>query len=735
MHDPSYKDAGNKKPMISPNAMCRWLVLLVWAACTAASAQTFVLPARNAESPTRVASQFDVLEDPTRELTLNDVRSAAHTDRFTSREDIKGSVNFGLTASAYWLRLSIRNGKDLPVDQLMEIAYPRLLTVDFYQLVNDAVVQTVHTGYARPFANRPYPNRQFVFALVAPPGETVVYLRVESKTSLEVPVSLWSTSAFKHHERIDYMVQAAYYGLAIGMILFNGLLYFSLRDKGYLFYLLFVLGSVGTNVCTSGLGTEYFWSAYPDWTTISFAAFAHVTLIGLVLFMRHMLATPTTLRPWVEKLVWTTISVNAVLFAMVFINYQIRITLLVGMLTAVVTLLIAILCALKGQRSAKIFLSAFTVLCISIIAVVLRIANLVPSNFFTVNGLTIGPAIEMVLLAFALADRFHELRQEKENAQALALASERRVVETLRASERVLEGRVAERTSELSATISRLQQSQKDLVEAEKLSSLGSLVAGVSHELNTPLGNAMITASSIDAESQELVRRVESGDIKRSTLVEGLNRLTALSDVLVRSCERAANLIRSFKKVAVDQTSEQQRSFDLLEMVNDNLATIAPSFNRHQLQLESQVPPKIMCDSYPGPLGQVLTNLLQNAAIHAFEPDTPGHLRIEGSANATHAKLVVSDNGKGMSADILKHVFDPFFTTKLGQGGSGLGLAICRNIVSGVLGGTIHAQSTEGRGSTFTIEFPLHAPHAAAAQPVSAYHALQMPVPGTDNPA
>ena len=721
--------------MMSPTALCRWLLLVVWAACTAAAAQTFVLPARNAERPNIVASQFDVLEDPTHKLTLDDVRSAAYAEQFTSRQDIKGSVNFGLTASAYWLRLSIRNGKDLPVDQLMEIAYPRLLTVDFYQLVNGAVVQTVHTGYARPFANRPYPNRQFVFPLVAPPGETVVYLRVESKTSLEVPVSLWSTTAFKNHERIDYMVQAAYYGLAIGMILFNCLLYFSLRDKGYLFYLLFVLGSVATNVCTSGLGTEYFWSEYPHWTTISFGACAHVTLIGLVLFMRHMLATPTTLRPWVEKLLWTTIAANVVLLALAFINYQIRLTLVVGLLTAVVTLLIAILCALKGQRSAKIFLSAFTVLCISIIAVVLRIANLVPSNVFTVNGLTIGPAIEMVLLAFALADRFHELRQEKENAQALALASERRVVETLRASERVLEGSVAERTSELSATISRLQQSQKDLVEAEKLSSLGSLVAGVSHELNTPLGNAMITASSIDAEAQDLVRRVESGDIKRSTLVDGLNRLTTLSNVLVRSCERAANLIRSFKKVAVDQTSEQQRHFDLLEMVNDNLATIAPSFGRRKLQFQSQIPPQILCDSYPGPLGQVLTNLLQNAALHAFEPDAPGNLLIEGSANATHAKLVVSDNGKGMSPEVLKHVFDPFFTTKLGQGGSGLGLAICRNIVSGVLGGTIHAQSTLGQGSTFTIEFPLQAPHAASSKPVSAYHALHVPASDNESPA
>ncbi len=716
--------------MTTPNAMCRWLLLVVWAVCSAASAQTFVLPARDAQRPHMVASQFDALEDPTRALTLDDVRSARYADKFTSREDIKGSVNYGLTNSAYWLRLSIRNGKDQSVNQFMEIAYPRLFTVDFYQLVNDAVVQTVHTGYARPFANRPYPNRQFVIPLVAPPGETVVYLRVESKTSLEVPVSLWSTTAFKHHERIDYMVQAAYYGLAIGMILFNCLLYFSLRDKGYLFYLLFVLGSVATNVCTSGLGTEYFWSNDPDWTTISFASCAHVTLIGLVLFMRHMLATPTTLRPWVEKLIWTTIALNTVLLAMTFIHYEIRLTLLIGLLTAVVTLVIAVLCALKGQRSAKIFLSAFTVLCISIIAVVLRIADLAPTNVFTVNGLTIGPAIEMVLLAFALADRFHELRQEKENAQALALASERRVVETLRASERVLEGSVAERTSELSATISRLQQSQKDLVEAEKLSSLGSLVAGVSHELNTPIGNAMITASSVEAESQSLVRQVENGDIKRSTLVEGLNRLTALSDVLVRSCERAASLIRSFKMVAVDQTSEQQRNFDLLEMVSDNLATIAPSFKRHRLHLDNRVPPKILCDSYPGPLGQVLTNLLQNAAIHAFEPNTPGHLVIEGSAHASHAKLVVSDNGKGMSPEVLKHVFDPFFTTKLGQGGSGLGLAICRNIVSGVLGGTIHAQSTEGQGSTFTIEFPLHAPHAATTQPISAYRALQVPMPG-----
>ncbi|MBK6639458.1 MAG: HAMP domain-containing protein [Rhodocyclaceae bacterium] len=270
---------------------------------------------------------------------------------------------------------------------------------------------------------------------------------------------------------------------------------------------------------------------------------------------------------------------------------------------------------------------------------------------------------------------------------------------------------LVESNHNLEATLIDLRQTQDMLVQAEKLASLGSLVAGVAHELNTPIGVALTTASTLEDSSREFAQVVAAGGVKRTALDEFLKYSADMGALLVRSCHRAANLVASFKQVAVDQTSEQQRSFDLQALVKDIVASLRPSFSTAAWHIEVDVPAGILCDSYPGPLGQVLTNLIQNAGNHAFAGNAAGALRITASRTADTVNLVVADDGKGMNAETLSHIFDPFFTTTLGKGGSGLGLAICRNIVMGVLGGQLTATSQPGVGSQFVVRFPTTAPH------------------------
>ncbi len=283
----------------------------------------------------------------------------------------------------------------------------------------------------------------------------------------------------------------------------------------------------------------------------------------------------------------------------------------------------------------------------------------------------------------------------------------------LRASERQLEARVQERTLELSATIERLNQTQADLVQSEKLASLGGLVAGVAHELNTPLGNALITATTLQAAAQQFQAAVSSGEIRRSALANFAENSIQMTDLIARSCARAASLITSFKQVAADQTSEQKRAFDLLELIEDNIASLRPSLKGATWCIECDVPTGILCDSYPGPLGQVLVNLIQNAGIHAFNnASAAGILRISAVLEGDTVNLVVSDNGKGIAPEVLGRIFEPFFTTKLGTGGSGLGLAICRNIVTGMLGGQLRVTSRLDEGTRFIVQFPRVSPGA-----------------------
>ena len=270
------------------------------------------------------------------------------------------------------------------------------------------------------------------------------------------------------------------------------------------------------------------------------------------------------------------------------------------------------------------------------------------------------------------------------------------------------------RTMELSTALAQLEKTQDELLESEKLASLGSLVAGMAHELNTPIGNALVTATTLDQESKIMAEQMTAGTVKRSALNTFLNRSSEMSDLIARSCQKAARLITSFKQVAVDQSSEVERQFNLFKVVEDNLATITPSFRHNPIEIRNAVPKTIVCTSFPGALGQIVTGVVHNALTHAFDAGETGRITIEAIADTERVRLTIRDNGKGMSPETAKHVFEPFFTTRLGQGQSGLGLTICRNIAAGVLGGSLRLESQEGEGSVFIIDFPMQKPQAAA---------------------
>jgi PAS domain S-box-containing protein len=283
-----------------------------------------------------------------------------------------------------------------------------------------------------------------------------------------------------------------------------------------------------------------------------------------------------------------------------------------------------------------------------------------------------------------------------------------------------LEDRVRQRTREISDantqlrdTLATLQVAQEELLRSEKLSSLGSLVAGVAHELNTPLGNSLTVATTLADRLREFDREFKSGSLRRSTLSDFIGFTRQASDILSSSLLKASELITHFKQVAVDQASAQRRPFDLAEVVGDVVLTLQPLFKATPHRIAVEIPPGISMDSFPGPLGQVLTNLVNNALFHGFNGIAAGSVHISATPQGDHVRIQVTDNGRGILPEHLSRVFDPFFTTRLGQGGSGLGLHIVYSIVTRVLGGRIMLASQPGAGTTFNLELPVIAPEQA----------------------
>lgn len=289
--------------------------------------------------------------------------------------------------------------------------------------------------------------------------------------------------------------------------------------------------------------------------------------------------------------------------------------------------------------------------------------------------------------------------------------------ESLRALNAELEERVAQRTEELSqandelgATVDNLKATQEYLVQAEKLAALGHLVAGIAHELNTPIGNGLMAVSTL-ADLQAEFNKALAAGLRRSDLDRFAAGVATACDIAIRNMNRATDLISSFKQVAVDQTSAQRRRFKLDEVVHEIVLTLQPTLKHKPCRIETEIPADLELDSYPGALGQVIANLIDNAVLHGFEGRDQGIIRIEAASLPNDSlRLVVRDDGRGIPADRQKHIFEPFYTTRMGLGGSGLGLHIVHSIATNILGGTIAVDSQEGQGAAFVLLLPRRAP-------------------------
>lgn len=276
-----------------------------------------------------------------------------------------------------------------------------------------------------------------------------------------------------------------------------------------------------------------------------------------------------------------------------------------------------------------------------------------------------------------------------------------------------LEHRVDARTRDLQSangqlrrTLDDLRQAQRQLVESEKMAALGALVAGVAHEINTPLGIGVTAASHLETESKRIRSLIESSALKRSDLDAYLDIATGSSELILRNLKRADHLVKSFKQVAVDQSSEQRRVIELAEYLDEILTSLHPRLKRTRHEVHVECDPLLRTHTYPGALYQVIVNLVINSLVHGFEDMTEGRIDIAVWRVEDWIEIDYRDNGRGMAETVRARVFEPFFTTRRGQGGSGLGMHIVYNLVTQLLGGSVVCESEPGKGVRFLVRFP-----------------------------
>jgi PAS domain S-box-containing protein len=319
----------------------------------------------------------------------------------------------------------------------------------------------------------------------------------------------------------------------------------------------------------------------------------------------------------------------------------------------------------------------------------------------------IGIATHLAGIAIERTRRERELALHREHLEELVAA---RTADMTRAMERA-----DQVNRDLTSALGTLSLAQDELVRRDKMAALGALVAGVAHELNTPIGNSLVVATSLAERTRVIAASVADG-LRRSELESYLADSGEASELLTRNLKRAASLVAGFKQIAVDHASLERREFSLTELLSDLAAPLRVAAKGAHVKVELALEPDLAMDSYPGPLSQVVTELFENCLAHAFPDGDGGVVRIGAAVRAGDLLAVtVEDNGAGMAPEVQAHVYDPFYTTRLGAGRSGLGLHVAHNIVTNILGGRIDLRSAPGEGARFTLLLPVAAPSMPAA--------------------
>ncbi len=555
--------------------------------------------------PVSLTEYLAVLEDPGQALTLADVQKPDIASRFKVDHAPAQALNFGYTASAYWLRLSLGNTGDHAVERMLEIAYSGHASIQFYQPDATGAYQSVTTGAVLPFATRPYPNHYFVFPLGLPEHSSqVVYLRIQS-SPMVIPIQLWSPQAFHAYERNYYIGQAWYFGMAMAMALFNLFLFFALREVIYLQYVGFVTSMAFALAAQKGLIKEFLPIDSYIWSNISTILGYSLTVATALVLTRSMLNTKELL-PQFDRLLKILVGLILLSTVAVAMWYEALAKSLALLYLFALTLILGggVFCALQRQRSAYYFVAAFALTGLGGILLGLRHLGLLPSNVITNNSMQIGSALDMLLLAFALADRFIQIRRKATN--------------DVRQANINLEQRLRERESELAASHERLRKVERQETVAKERQRM-------MQDMHDGLGSSLRTA----------LLHVEKGRPTDSTVAEVLQG--CIDDL----------------KLAIDSMEPVQA--DLLLLLATWRFRLEPRLEETGITMLWEVSDVPALDWLDPKSALHILRILQEALTNIIKHANATEIRVATVAAGDHVRVTITDNGQGFAVEPALH--------------------------------------------------------------------------------
>ena len=676
-----------------------------------------------------IGKNVAILEDRTKHFDMNTVRKS--TGFVQSQTQVP---NLQLSTSAFWLRFTIKN--ESPEKQLLlSLEYPTLDVCEFYFPVN-GVYNAEKLSDNNSFYKRKYKRQDFLFDVQIPKDSTATfYLKVQSNEAMVLPLILGTPQKNAEKELNRDMLWGILVGILLVMILYNSFVFISTKDISYLYYVLYTLFIALTQTSLSGYTYRFLFPNHPvlfDMGTIIFNAVAG---IAFSLFAQSFLEIkermPIMGKAFKFLILLYSLTIIARLCGYPLISY--RMTDVAALLVTVIGFITLITLSLRGYRSAKFFLLAWAMFFTGIVLFALRNLGVLPYNNYTNYTMPVGIAFEVILLSLALADRLNIFKAEKEKSQEETLRVLQENEKIIREQNVVLELKVNERTVELSEsnhelnkTLDDLKQAQGQLVEAEKMASLGQLTAGIAHEINNPINFVTSNINPLNRDIKMILEAfevIENVGLSDDSVAEKQKKIKAYKDELdfdylameikhlIKGINDGANRtaeivkgLRIFSRLDEDDL----KMADMNEGLDSTLVIINNQLqNKIKVVKQYAVLPPIEC--YPGKLNQVFLNIISNA-IYAvqkkFGENTGGAIIIETSYDENHVYIKIKDNGTGMDAQTQKKVFDPFFTTKDVGEGTGLGMSIAYKAIK-KHNGQIIINSTLNEGTEFILQLPI----------------------------